>query len=222
VAVALLLGAPDHVAQLAGLGLRLEYFQDALLAGEQARRSVTENDPKNAAGSQDYFRRMRVLRERLIAAAGYKRADLDGLPLVMNPYKSVAIGVLLGDHQTGWVGPYHPRSRRPLGEKKLKLVAKNQQLAMIPRPVGADEVDLEAAELSGVQTWFFVTYRRVRGERVIVSSELSQPEETDAEGYGTRWGRRIPFPDVTFDGVKPYVDNGAGGSGGYEVAVDEK
>src|SRR6185503_6292838 len=42
VAEPLLSGAADHVAQLAGLGLRLEYFYDALRAGEQARRLVTE------------------------------------------------------------------------------------------------------------------------------------------------------------------------------------
>lgn len=221
-AVALLLGAPDHVAQLAGLGLRLEYFQDALQAGEQARRSATKNDPKNAAGSQDYFRRVRALRERLIADAEWDRADLDGVPLVMNPKRDIAIGFLLGDHQTGWVGSFHPRSRRPLSQKKLKIVAKNQQLAMIPRPASANEVDLEAADLSNVETWFFVTYRRVKGDMVIISSELSQAEETDAEGYVVRWGRRIPFPDVVFDGVKPYVDNDASGSGEYEVAVDEK
>ena len=41
----LLAGSPDHVEALATLGLRLEYFQDAVRAGEQARRLVTENDP---------------------------------------------------------------------------------------------------------------------------------------------------------------------------------
>lgn len=218
----LLSGATDHVAQLAALRLRLEYFHDALHAGEQARRLVTANDPRNAAGTDDYFRRVRVLRERLIAAVKWDRAELDGLPLVINPQRTMAIGVLLGDHQTGWVGPYHPRSRRPLSEKKLKLVAKNQQLALIPRPVGPNEVDIEAVDMSNVQTWFFVTNRRVKAERVIVSSELSEAGDIDAAGYVTRWRRRIPFPDVVFDPVRPYADNGFGGSGGYEVAVDEK
>jgi hypothetical protein len=222
VAEPLLSGAADHVVQLAGLGLRLEYFYDALRAGEQARRLVTENDPKAAAGTDDYFRRVRVLRDRLINDAKWARADLDGLPLVINPKLTMAIGVLLGDHKTGWVGTYHPRSKRPVGEKKVKLVAQNQQLAMIPRPVVAEEVDIESADLTNVHTWFFLTYRRVRGDKVIVSSELSEASGTGLDAYVTRWVRRIPFPDLTFAGVTPYVGNADGGSGGYEVAVDEK
>jgi len=154
--------------------------------------------------------------------AKWSRADLDGLPLVINPTLTMAIGVLLGDHKTGWLGSYHPRSRRPVGEKKIKLVAQNQQLAMIPRPSVADEVDIESADLSNVHTWFLLTYRRVRGDKVIVSGELSEASETGLDAYVRRWVRRIPFPDLPFEGVIPYVSNGDGGSEGYEVAVDEK
>src|SRR5690348_16226590 len=87
----LLPGAPDYKAQLAALGLRHEYFEEALRAGEQARRLVTENDPKSAAGTEDYFRRVRVLRERLIKEEKWARTDLDGLPLVINPQRTMAI-----------------------------------------------------------------------------------------------------------------------------------
>ncbi len=218
----LLSGAVDHAAQLARLGLRLDYFYDALHAGEQARRLVTKNAPKNAPGTEDYIQRVSVLRERLITEARWARADLDGLPLVINPKLTMAIGVLLGDHKTGWVGPYHPRSGRPVGEKKIKLVAQNQQLAMIPRPPVADEVDIESTDLSNVHTWFFVTHRRVRDNRVIVSSELSEPSEIGLDAYVRRWIRRIPFPDLPFEGVTPYEGNGDKEPRGYEVAVDEK
>jgi hypothetical protein len=216
----LLSGAPDHEAQLASMNLRLEYFHDALRAGEQLRRSATPNDPLNAAGTGDYFRRVRVLRDRLIKEVKWSRLNLGGLPLVVNPDMTMAIGVLLGDNQTGWVGNFHPRSHRPLGEKKVKLVSQNRQLAMIHRPMVPDEVDVEEADLSKVRTWFFLTKRRVMGDKVIVSNELSEAAETSKNGYVKRWARRIPFPDVVFEGVVPYV--GGDGSSGYEVAVDEK
>lgn len=218
----LLTGAPDYEQQLASLGLQAEYFTNALYAGEQARRLVTKNDPNNAAGTVDYFRRVRTIREGLIAAVAWSRLDFEGLPLVVNPDLTMAIGVLNGDHQTGWVGAYHPRNKRPLGEKKIKLVAQNQQLAMIPRPAVQEEVDVEAADLSKVRTWFFLTNRRVRGGQVIVSSELSEAAEISKENYVTRWARRIPFPDVTFEGVIPYVGGDDEGSDEYEVAVEEK
>ena len=64
-----LLSSPkDHESQLAAFGLKPEYFNDALRAGEQARRLVTKNDPPNAGGTEDYFKRVRVLRERPIRA----------------------------------------------------------------------------------------------------------------------------------------------------------
>jgi hypothetical protein len=216
----LLSGAPDYEAQLAAMHLKLEYFHDAIRAGEQLRRSATPDDPPNAGGTDDYFRRVRVLRSRLTTEAKWARLNLDGLPLVIDPRRTMAIGVLLGDNQTGWVGAYHPRSRRPMGEKKVKLVAKNQQLAMIPRPADPDEVDLDAADLSNVRTWFLLTHRRVKANKVIVSNELSEATETSHNGYVTRWAHRIPFPDVVFEGVVPYI--GSGRSSGYEVAVDEK
>ena len=170
---------------------------------------------------------MRVLRERLIDKLKWARSDLDGLPLVVNPERTMAIGVLLGDRKTGWVGPYHPRSRRPVGEKKIKLVAHNDQpeldLGLPPRQIPPGEIDIRSEGLAGVRTWFLVTHRRVDREGgVRVSSELSEPSETGLSAYVERWIRRIPFPDLVFESVVPYSDNQEQDSGGYEVAVDEK
>ena len=222
----LLAGSPDHVEQLTALGLRLEYFFDALRAGEQARRLVTENDPKSAAGTDDYFRRVRVLREVLIEKEKWLRADLEGLPLVVNPKRTMAIGVLLGDNKTGWVGSYHPRSRRPVGDKKIKLVAHNSDpeldLGLPPRRVPQGEIDLRSEDLANVRTWFLVTRRRRKGSGVRVSSELSEPSETGLSAYVERWNHRIPFPDLVFEDVVPYLEDQNQNLGGYEVAVDEK
>jgi hypothetical protein len=218
-----LLSSPgDYESQLAALGLKLEYFYDALRAGEQARRLVTENDPPNAGGTEDYFRRVRVLRERLIELVHWARGELDGLPLVVNPGKTIAIGVLLGDYKTGWVGPYHPRSKRPVGEAKVGLVAQNgQQEVLFRRPLVAGEVDLEAEDLSRLKTLFFVTHRRpLKDGVVVVSSELSLPSDTSRTGYVDKWAHRIPFPDLTFENVSPRIDGD--GEGSYDVAVDEK
>jgi hypothetical protein len=213
--------ADDHVAQLAALGLKLDYFYDALRAGEQARRLCTADDARSAAGTDDYFRRVAVLR-RGLRSAGWKRTDLDGLPLAINPERTMAIGVLQGDFRTGWPGAYHPRSHRPVGQKKVKLVAHNHQLTLFARPVPTSEVDIESEDLTNCQTWFFVTYRRVGREGVSVSSELSLPSLTGDAAYVERWDRRIPLPDLTFESVKPYTAEEDNGSDEYDVAVDEK
>ena len=213
----------DHESQLASLGLKLEYFYDALRAGEQARRLVTRNDPRNAGGTDDYFKRVRVLRERLIAGEHWSRGELDCLPLVINADRTMAIGVLLGDHMTGWVGPYHPRSKRPVGDLKRLLVAHNYyQPALIAHPVTANEVSLDDEDLSKLKTWFFVTHRRYGRDGISISSELSLPSGISENCYVERWARRIPFPDLVFEHVKPPVDDDTEDGGGYDVSVDER
>jgi hypothetical protein len=212
----------NYDVQLAALGLHLRYLHDALRAGEQARRLVTANDPKNAGGTDDYFRRVRVLRDGLIAERAWARAELNGLPLVVNPARTIAIGVLLGDYTTGWVGHYHPRSRRPVGNGKIKLIAQNQQQPLFRMPLPPGEIDLEAEDLSKLQTWFLITYRRVNGGNVRVSSELSLPCHVDKPGYVDEYSHRIPLPELMFEGVIPYIENDDDGPEGYEVDVDER
>lgn len=215
-------GSPGCEEQLADLGLKLVYLQEAVRAGEEVRRQTTRNDPRNAPGMVDYFRRIRVLREQLIANEGWKRGEINQLPLIVNPGKTMAIGVLLGDYRTGWVGPYHPRSKRPLGDGKLRLVSQNQQLAMIPRPADPGEFALEDEDLANMQTWFFVTYRHVLSGVTRVSSELSLPEYANVRNYVERWTRRIPLPDLDFEGVIPYIEGTDDGPGEYDVEVGEK
>ena len=214
----------DCEKRLAELGVRLDQLHDALRAGEEARRLTTANDPRNAAGTQDYFRRIRVLRERKIAEDGWARLDLNLLPLVVNPARTIAIGVLLGDYRTGWPGPYHPRSRRPVGEGKIRLVARNQQqMALFPEVHNAQEVDQDSEDLSRLQAWFLISYRRLFGDHVTISSELSLPFQIGETNYITRYAQRIPLPELRFEGVIPYTnDDPDGGEGEYEVSVDEK
>lgn len=214
----------DCEKRLAELDLRLDQLQDALRAGEEARRLTTANDPRNAAGTQDYFRRIRVLRERKIAEDGWRRLDLNLLPLVVNPTRTIAVGVLLGDFRTGWPGPYHPRSRRPVGEGKIRLVARNQQqMTLFPEMYNAQEVDQDSEDLSRLQTWFLISYRRLFGDHVTISSELSLPSQTGETNYITRYAQRIPLPELRFEGVIPYTnDDPDDGEGEYEVSVDEK
>ena len=213
----------DYEQQLAELGVQLDQLHDALRAGEEARRLTTGNDPRNAAGTVDYFRRIRVLRERKIADDGWARLDLNMLPLVANPPRTVAIGVLLGDYRTGWPGSNHPRSCRPVGEGKIRLVARNQQqMSLFPAMANPQEVDLDSEDLAELQTWFLISHRRLFGGYVTISAELSLPCETGETRYITRYAHRIPLPELRFDGVIPYINEDDRGADDYDVPVGEK
>lgn len=213
----------DYEDRLAALGLRSEYLYHAIQADEQDRRLVTENNPVQAGGTRGYFSRVRGLREVLIPREGWKRANLNGLPLVINPDRTIAIDVLLGDHKTGWVGPYHPRSHRPVGNGKARLIAQNP--AVIPLfsvPVPPDTADLEGEDLSDLATWSFITNRRVYQDKVVVSSELSLPCSVGKDGRVDGYSQRIPLPPREFASVIPYIPGQDDGPGEYEVNVDER
>ncbi|MHA6759682.1 hypothetical protein [Streptacidiphilus sp. PAMC 29251] len=96
------LGRPDDSSQLlAELGLKLEYFDRIIRMGQQARGQCTEDDAKNARGTQDYLSRVRELRFVLRTELAWKRYDPKQSPLIVNPEKNMGIGVLLGDARTG-------------------------------------------------------------------------------------------------------------------------
>lgn len=219
-----LLASPygDYEDQLASMGLRSEYLYHAIEADEQERRLVTANDPPEAGGMRGYYSRVRTIREDLILHEGWKRASLNGLPLVVNPDRTIAIGVLLGDHKTGWPGSYHPRSMRPVGISKAKLIAQNPTtLTLFPVPVPPDSADLESADLTKLTTWYLITYRRVLRDKVVVASELSLPCNVDDAGRVDKYTRRIPLPEREFAAVIPYIPGQDDGPDEYDVNVDE-
>lgn len=214
----------DHDAQLAALGLRLEYFRRAIEADESDRRRVTPNDPITAAGTNGYNARIRVLREVLISHERWERENLNGLELVVNPEHTIAIGVFTGDHTTGWPGNYHPRNQRPIGKGKIKLIAQNPvQRALFSMPSSPEQADLECHDLSDLETWFFITYRRHFRDGVVrVSSELSLPLEVSIDNYIEKYARRITFPNHEFGSVIPYIPDQDDGPSQYEVNIDER
>ncbi|MEV1167415.1 hypothetical protein [Nonomuraea sp. NPDC049784] len=213
----------DPAAQLLRLGgLKIQYFHDAIRAGEGDRRACTSDDPKNAPGSRDYFARMRTLRQRLRKELQWKPFDLSNLlPLVVNPDKTLAIGVVLGDAYTGVPGPRHPRSKRPLGEIKQGLVEQNRQGALFDLPAGPNEAVLTDDELADLETYFLVTHRRVTNDKVIVQCEVSKAVELDPQNYAFRWRPRICLPPLEFEGVIDYIEGTDDGPTEFEVHIDE-
>ena len=214
----------DPRDQLAALRLEERYFAAAVRAGEEARRSATRNDPKNAPGTLDYFARMRTLREVLILEEGWRRLDHNQSPLIVNPERTMAIGVLLGDARTGIPGNPQPRSKRPTGASKVDLVTRNQELALFPAPrppMADDEVHVEDDEFARMATWFLLTFRYEGQEpgKVKVRSELSRAESVGNHSRIDRWQQRIMLPTLEFESVVDYSDEGVSD---IDVSVEER
>lgn len=149
----------DRDRELEALGLQEQYLLGAIQAGENARGGATSNDPPNAAGTLDYFARIRTLREEL-KPLGWEPRNHNQLPLAVNADKTLAVGVLQGDARTGLPGVPHPRSRRPTGAAKASLIARNQELALFALLAAEDDgTELGDDEYARMETWYLLTYR---------------------------------------------------------------
>lgn len=198
----------DYRAQLAALGTKLEYLHPALWAGEIARRTVTPNHPANAAGTRAYQEHVRIIREIHIRHEGWKRLLHDHLEVVCNSDRGIAIGVMVGDAATGErVNP--PRNLHRRGAATARVADANAQLELFPHPVRRDEIVLSDDETARLQVWFLVSYRVEDGGNVHIHNELSLPGEV-ANGYVTKWKRRIPLPVLEMDGIEPLYEDGPG------------
>lgn len=212
-----------HEEQLAELGLKYEYFEQLVREGEEARAAATKDDANNAAGTFDYFARVRTLRHLLRTEQHWHRYDPKQSPLIVNPDKSMAIGVLLGDARTGLPGNPQPRSHRPAGVAKESLVARNQDLhpALFQLPLGEDELEAQLDdEYARLATWYLLTFRYSARKQgfVEVRSELSLPSRVGPHsGKIDSWDRRILLPTMRFKKTFDYPD----GDTGFDVAVEE-
>ncbi|MEU1261470.1 hypothetical protein ABZ473_05175 [Streptomyces cellulosae] len=226
--VALPGGQPDgYESQLATLGLAWKYLEPGLRMSEQARRAgKTKDDAKNAPGSQDYFTRVRELRYSLRTELGWEPYDPSQAPLIVNPDKTVAIGVLLGDARTGLPGHPHPRSKRPAGVTKEQAIARNQELQLSftfeePEFSQPSEGQSAADEYARMETWYLLTYRYEarRTGVVTVRSELSLPNRVGPGGKIDSYQRRILLPPIEFESVNDYAVET---TGDFYVPVEER
>ncbi|MFJ4612195.1 hypothetical protein [Streptomyces griseus] len=212
-----------HEAQLAELGLKYVYFEDLIREGEEARSAATKDDANNAAGTFDYFARVRTLRHRLRTKEHWSPYDPKQSPLIVNSDKSLAIGVLLGDARTGLPGNPQPQSHRPAGVAKESLVARNQDLqpGLFPLPTEDEEAgaQLSEDEYSRLVTWYLLTYRFVARKQgfIEVRSELSLPSRVGARGKIDSWDRRVLLPAMRFKKTFDYPV----GDTGFDVPVEE-
>ncbi|MBC6457748.1 hypothetical protein [Actinomadura sp. HBU206391] len=213
---------PQVLLRMLDPGLQVKHLHDAIRAGEADRRTSTRDDPANAPGTRDYFLRVRTLRQVLRKDLGWRRYDVNGLPLVINPDKTVGIGVAQGDAGTG-IPTRQPKTRRPVGEIKKLLVQQNQlQLGLFDLPTDPAETKLSDEELARLETWFLLTYRFSKDGTVIVRNELSRAVMLDGKGYPSTWKPRIFLPPLEFEGVIDYIEGTDDGPEEFNVQVEER
>lgn len=193
--------------RLAALGLTPQLLRDALLAGELARSSCTENDPPALGGILGWARTTRGLREQT-APIGWRRNEAGQLSTVVDPSGTIAIAVATGDERTGLDGP-DPRTKYPKGPATAAAVEQNRvqlRLAFEPEPEAAPTENEEPRAV----TWLLLLSRTDAELR----AELSLPGLIGADDRVESWAERIllepidlrPTPDLEQLGEPTAID----------------
>jgi hypothetical protein len=177
---------PSAERRLAELGLTAEILQVAILAGEAEARVHTALDPPTAGGMNRYYRTVRVLREQLVPK-GWHYDNRRHLARTINPDRSLAIVVALGDEVTGNPDPLvQPSTRHETGVTVEEAVATNiKQLALFDLPAPAALSDA----FGGLTTWVLLRYPT----HTEIRYELSLPSKI-ADRQITQWRERIVLP----------------------------
>ncbi|WP_406258061.1 hypothetical protein [Streptomyces nigra] len=204
--------------RLAALGMKVEYCERAIRAGEAARREATPAEPPTAPGLRDWIARVGMLRYTMIIEEGWTPLNHKNMALVVNPEQTIAVGVLAGDAGTGWPAPIKPKSRYPKGQAFANAVAGGDLTLFSNEEAGHPEV-LEPETIEALDLWLLLTYRLRQDDTVTVFSELSRPESVSTSGYIVDWLDRVILPRQTFEAV--VVDDGRGDDGSIDVLVEE-
>ncbi|MEU2266587.1 hypothetical protein ABZ568_09140 [Streptomyces olindensis] len=203
--------------RLAALGMKVEYCERAIRAGEAARREATPTEPPTAPGLRDWIARVGMLRHTMITEEGWTPLNHKNMALVVNPGQTIAVGVLAGDAGTGWPAPIKPKSRYPKGQAFANAVAGGDLTLFSNEEAGHPEV-LEPETIEALDLWLLLTHRVREGDTVTVFSELSRPQAVSASGYIVDWLDRVILPRLTFEAV--VIDDGRD-DGSIDVLVEE-
>jgi hypothetical protein len=211
-------GPQGSEARLAALGLKLEYPQEAIRAGEEARRTWNPTEPPNAGGLKDWIARVGSLRGQLMQHESWRAYNHQQMALAVNPDKTIALGVLQGDAATGTAYGPKPRSKYPKGRVFEDLAARNQLTLFSLGEAGALD-RLEDEELARMQTWVLLTHRTKTNGRIEVYSEISLPKSIGPRGLVDEWIDRIILPKLEFGAVIEL--DGDSGTDDFDFPVEE-
>jgi hypothetical protein len=211
---------PGNPERLAALGVTAKLFERAAKEHLADYFSCTEHDPPTYPPTKAWAAGNRSLRDQLVPS--WTALNERNQPLIVNEEGTVAITALSGDEKTGTEET--PSTRSPKGRVTAEAVEVNleqqTQFAFMEDPAAA----METSKRLGRTLWIFLLHRD--SDKRELRSELSRPLEMSEDGYIDRWGDRIIFPPIPFDGdadtYNPDNPNSGNDDGGQspEITVE--
>ncbi|AHG65485.1 hypothetical protein [Advenella mimigardefordensis] len=157
-------------------------LRDAIVAGLFGRNEVTRASAPTAAGVQQWFKTVEVLRTSL-AMRQWRIHEQQNCPFISSPDQDISIVVMTGNSETGKIGFEDPTNQAEKGTVAENFIQNNNQLELFNR-----ESFKLVKEGAGTQVWALLYhYDKILNE---VRFELSLPTGFDNKKI-TEWGERV-------------------------------
>lgn len=217
-ATALHTSEDDAESMLGQLGLDSATLREVCRRGVGQFLTATPHHPRNAGGSFLYFELVRSLRD-LLSVSSWETCE-DGLSLVFNEERRIAIAVFSGDGNTAKLDAV-PWFRYERGQLTYAAIAGNaNQLGLFDaRPEFAHLLPLmprKLVDFGSYRTWCLLHFVDVVKSEFRV--ELSLPVGTNEQGDGDPWEHRIILDTVPFDD-QPEISRPGDGPQGPELDI---
>lgn len=184
-------------SRLSELNARLNegLLREASEHGYRARIEATELHPPTAAGSYHWHATVYAIRS-LLVERGWKPENTRNCPFIVSPDRTVAIVVMTGDSDTGFIDG-HPTNQAEKGAVLKQAVANNQkQLKLFNTGLVSTKL---ANSKEATQLWVLLYHVTVGSNgKAEVRAELSLPSQFDRKKI-IDWQERLILASILPD-----------------------
>lgn len=189
----------EATRRLAAMGLRMSYFEAAVMHGHDRASRVTPIHPRTYAGWVMWAETVMGLRTQLLdTGTDWAVGNTNHCETSYHLRQGVAIAVVGGDSNTGEQTFRHPKAARKRGPVTEKRIGRNVMgQTVLDLPEFQELEDDEQCEL-----WLFLMNARKNS----MYSELSLPMSLGGDGRIGLWRERILMQSIPLSGavVTPY------------------
>lgn len=164
--------------------------------GYRRRIEATEMHSTTAAGSYHWHESIYALRS-MLSERGWKKEDLRNCPFIVSPDRSIALCLMTGDADTGWIQG-NPSNQSQKGMVLENAITKNQQQLKL---FDANFISSELAKTKeATQLWVLLYHVAIGSNgKTEIRAELSLPSEFEKKRI-VGWRTRLILTPILPDG----------------------
>ncbi len=210
---------PDSVsARLSKLHptLDLALLREVSEHGYRRRIEATDMHCTTAAGSYHWHESIYALRS-MLSERGWKKEDLRNCPFIVSPDRSIALCLMTGDSDTGWIQG-NPSNQAQKGVVLENAIARNQEQLKL---FDANYVSSELAKTKeATQLWVLLYHVAIGSNgKTEIRAELSLPFEFEKKRI-IGWRERLILSPILPDGES--VNQSDAATGPIDVPIERR